>query len=278
VDYELTYADTIEEGAALAERIGRLAARGERQDIGFDTEFYGVNLGKESVVARAKVHFVSLAWLEGGEKFHPRGYTVPRAAVVSRNVALFCEPFRRVFQVPNLRFLAHNAPVDVHTLKNEGIEVINVANTLTRARWVYPGRARAQYGGGGYTLDALGKELLGWGKTETFDELFRERAEEWKETQRIWKECECGTPGCKRRVAGHTKHVRTETFREPVYVERPVPLQDVVPGHHLFDRAVRYAANDAVLAHCLNQHLTRVIKTQDRLVPWLPNLNSVRAS
>lgn len=270
MDYELTYADTIEEGTQLAERIRSVADRSGALDLGFDTEFYGVRVGKESTVARAKVHFASLAWLEGGERFHPRGYTIPRAAVVSRKVVVECEPFRRLFMDKRLVWFAHNAPVDVHTMKNEGVDILNVVNTLTLARWTYPARARAQYGGGGFSLDALGQDLLGVGKLETFSELFRELRETWKETVLAYKSCACGTAKCRKRSAGHTKQSWTETVREPVVVEADVPLEEVTPGHPLFERAKRYSAQDAVLAHCLKQVLYRQLETQERVVPWLP--------
>lgn len=270
MEYDLTYAHTIEDGARLAEAIRGVETRSGRLNIGFDTEFYNVRIGQQSTVARAKVHFASLAWLERGARLHPRGYYIPRAAVVSREVVVECRPFRALFAEPRFRWLAHNAPVDVHTMYNEGVDIVNVVNTLDFARWVYPGRARAQWGGGGFGLDALAQDLLGEGKTDDFSDIFTERVEEWRSKSVNIRECACGTPGCRKRSTGHTKLTRTEKIREPFYVEREVPLQDVVPGHPLFDRAVRYSAQDAVLAHCLGQVLTREIRKQERLVPWLP--------
>lgn len=270
MEYELTYADTVEEGAALAERIGRLEVRGKWKNLGFDTEFYNVRIGKESTVARAKVHFASLAWLEGGARLHPRGFYVPCAAVVSREVVTKCGPFRKLFSRKDLRWLAHNAPVDVHAMYNEGVDIVNVVNTLDLARYVFPGRARAQYGGGGFTLGALGEAFLGEGKTDDFRDIFTERVEEYRVKLHTWKECECGALGCRKRSAGHSKLTRQEEVREPFWVEREIPLQDVVPGHPLFNRALRYAAQDAVLAHCLAQLLYRELSKQERLVPWIP--------
>lgn len=270
MEYELTYADTVAEGTALIERLSGLADRGECRTFGFDTEFYNVRVGKESTVARAKVHFASLAWNPGGARFHPRGFTIPDAAVVSREVVTRCPEFRRFMARPDLTFLAHNAPVDAHSMKNEGIEV-NVVNTLTIARWVYPGRARAQYGGGGFTLDALAQDLLGEGKLEAFSDIFVSRREEWKVRRVEHKRCDCGEPGCRKRALPcHKKHLWYEEIRTPIYLEEDVPLEDVVPGHELFERAKRYAAQDAVLAHCLYEVLMRQMRKQERLVPWLP--------
>lgn len=269
MDYDLTYYHTPEEGARLAETISRLADRNERVDLGFDTEFYGVELGKHSVLGRAKVHFASLAWVEGGEKFHPRGFTVPRAAVVSAEVVRGCAEFRAVFGRPNIYLLAHNAPVDAHVFHNEGITLANVINTLTLARWAWPGRARAAWGGGGFGLDALSKDVLGEGKLESFHDLFSETREIVTSRAKPVKWCACGAEGCRKRSRGHEKYTELREHRESKLVTVPVPLESVVPGHSLFERAIRYAAQDAVLAYALYQVVLRELRKQQRSVPWL---------
>lgn len=274
LDYEITYADTVEEGTALANRIGGLADRCPGVLVGFDTEFYGVNLGKESTPARATLHFASLAWDPGGKEFHPRGFPVPDAAVVSRTVVKECGAFRALLSRKDICFAAHNAPVDIHVLGNEGIEVGHVVNTLTLGRWVYPGRARAQWGGGGFTLDALAKDLLGEGKLDTFDEVFSVPKKERTPRTVVTRGCECGVPRCRKRtLPEHSKFQREETVWEERELVEIVPLSEVVPGHSCFERGVRYAAQDAVLAFALYHVLTRAMTKQERLVPWLPNLD-----
>lgn len=270
MDYDITYAHTVDEGAALAATLSELADRGTVRHVGFDTEFDSVRVGKESTVARAKVYFASLAWDPGGARLHPRGFPIPRAAVVSREVVTRCEPFRKFLERPDVAFLAHNAPVDVHSMKNEGVEIRNVINTLTLARWCWPGRARAQYGGGGFTLDALGKDVLGEGKTIDFTELFTTRREQWtiKSVTERW--CMCGEPGCRKRsLPLHKKVQRTSEIREPSYVEELVPLSAVGPGHELFDATLKYSAQDAVLAFGLYHVIQRELNKQYREVPWL---------
>lgn len=271
MDYELTYADTVEEGAALADTLSRLADRSGRLDLGFDTEFYGVELGKHSVLGRAKVHFASLAWEQGGEKLHPRGFTIPRAAVVSAAVVRGCTQFRELFADRRIYTYAHNAPVDAHVFKNEGIDIANVINTLTMARWCWPGRARATWGGGGFGLDALSKDVLGEGKLESFNELFTEAIETWVTKVVTQKRCCCGTPGCRKRSAGHEKYPDSWEERESKLEIRKVPLEIVVPGHPLFERAKWYAAQDAVLAYCLREVIHRELRKQIREIPWLSN-------
>lgn len=268
LDYRLTYANTVEEGTALVERIRSEAAGGESDAIGFDTEFYDVEVGKHNVLARGKCHFASLAWDYRGAKLNPRGFTVPHAAVVSREVVTKCEPFRTWIQSQKL--LAHNAPVDVHIFKNEGVDLKYVVNTLTMARWTWPGRARAQYGGGGFGLDALSKDVLGEGKLESFKELFTEEIKTY--VDRTEKFCECGEARCRKRSRGHAKFARA--FPEERVEVRPVPLELVVPGHPLFERALRYAAQDAVLAFGLYQIMQRTLNNQIRVVPWLVHSES----
>ncbi len=268
MEYELTYADTIEEGAALADTLTGLATRSGLVHAGFDTEFYGVELGKHSVLGRGKVHFASLAWEQGGEKLHPRGFTIPRAAVVSADVVRRCPEFRALFSREDFVFYAHNAPVDAHIFKNEGIGIRNVRNTLTMARWTWPHRARASWGGG-FGLDALSKDVLGEGKLEEFKELFSETDETWECKTRVEKYCTCGTPRCRKRSQGHEKQERIWEERESKLITRAVPLESVVPGHRLFQRAIRYAAQDAVLAYALKQVMEREMRRQIRDVPWL---------
>jgi hypothetical protein len=270
VDYALTYAHTVDEGTTLAARLSELADRGICTTFGFDTEFYNVRVGKESTVARAAVHFASLAWNPGGARFHPRGYSIPDAAVVSREVVTECRPFREFMSRRDIIFPAHNAPVDAHSMKNEGVDV-NVVNTLTLARWVYPGRARAQYGGGGFTLGALGEDILGEGKIADFKDVFTRRWEEWKVKYVTHKRCACGEPGCRKRTYPlHSKHTWQEEIRTPVYLEEAIPLESVGPGHEVFERAKLYSAQDAVLAFCLYEVLLREMRKQERVVPWLP--------
>lgn len=264
MDYELTYAHTIEEGAALAERVVRETAGSGDLRVGFDTEFYDVELGKHSVLGRAKVHLASIAWNDGSGRFHPRGFTIPRAAVVSRDVVTSCEEFRALFEKEFI-WLAHNAPVDVHCFRNEGINVRYVVNTLTLARWAHPGRAARFAGGRGFGLDALGQDFLGEGKLAEFDEIFSEVHIERKPISTTV--CECGAEKCRKRSGGHSK-IRSVRFDE---IERnvPVPLQQVVPGHPIHPTAVRYAATDAVLAKCYDEVVIRELQKQERVVPWL---------
>lgn len=137
------------------------------------------------------------------------------------------------------------------------------------ARWTWPHRARAAWGGG-FGLDALGKDVLGEGKLEHFNELFTENIETWVTKSKEVRWCACGTPGCRKRTRPcHEKLSRIDTVQEPKLEERKVPLEEVVPGHFLFQRALRYAAQDAVLAYALYHIMLRLNQRTERLIPWL---------
>jgi hypothetical protein len=126
---------------------------------------------------------------------------------------------------------------------------------------VWPDRAR----GRGFSLDALGTDVLGVGKTESFADVFSEEFEEVARMKQVKSTaCSCGVPSCRKRK-GHEK--RVTVTEEPVMrmVVHPIPLESVVPGHRRWDRAVAYAAQDAVLALALNDVMDRKMRED---VPW----------
>lgn len=234
--------------------------RGEA--IGLDTEFYNVDIGKQSTCARARLHFLSVAVKRNPRVVTPRGFDLADAAVLSAA----CLPWmQEVFAHPGLKAV-HNLPVDAHTLENEGYTLNGGINTLAMARWAWPSRAR----GAGFTLDSLGQDLLGAGKTESFTDIFRETREEFRSTFRRVQVCECGCTACGRRrtTPGHARHEEVVETRHPRLVEYAVPLESVVPGHALFQRALAYSAQDSVLALGVYDLAMREMQTTVREYPW----------
>lgn len=234
------WAQTPEEAEKVARACLRSLDRGDA--IGLDTEFYGTDVRKQSTFARARLHLLSVAVKRFPAVVLPRGNFLADPAVVTREALPY---LRDVFSHAGPKAV-HNLGVDQHTLANEGYELINGVNTLAMARWAYPHRAR----GSGFTLDSLGIDLLGAGKTTSFSELFSEEVTEFRSTWRKTEVCECGKRACGRRrtTEGHSrKEELVETVHERK-VQRPVPLETVVHGHKLWDRAVEYSAVDAVLA------------------------------
>ena len=237
--------------------LNRSADRGD--PAGADTEFYDVDIRQQSCVARSKVHLISVAIKRWPHVLHPRGFHVADAAVFLAPVLEF-GPFRRWLEssVPKV---IHNLGVDWHSLRNHGVIPGGCVNSLARARWVFPERAR----GRGFSLDSLGVDLLAAGKTESFAELFSEEVEEVVRTKTVTTvTCSCGVEKCRKRK-GHEKTSTVSSL--PIYKRsrKSVPLQDVVIGHSLWERAVAYAARDAVLALNLSDLIDRQMS---REVPW----------
>jgi hypothetical protein len=257
----VTFFATPENVHKVVEACERAFARGEF--IGLDTEFYNVEVGEESCYGTAKLHLWSIAVARYPTAFTPRGYPVTDAAV---GLADCLPALRGVLEGPGAK-VVHNLPVDAHTLRNAGITLNGGINSLASARWAWPERAR----GAGFTLDSLGTDLLGLGKTESFRELFSEEVTEYRSTFRKTQRCECGMEKCGRRrtTPGHARTEEMVETRHPKQVIRPVPLESVVPGHRLWLRALEYAAQDAVMAHAVHWLALEKMRKTPREIPWL---------
>lgn len=252
----------------VADALERAADRGEA--AGLDTEFYGVDpnsegrpefdVRKESCAGgRTRVHLWSVAVKRYPHVLHPRGYHLADGAVFLSD-ALDHPRLRRWLESPAIK-VVHNLTVDAHSLANHNVVLGGAVNSLSRARWAWPERAR----GSGYSLDVLGSELLGVGKTEHFEELFSEEVEVLARIKRTEvKVCSCGEAGCRKRK-GHEKMVEVTEEKVMKKERRRIPLESVVPGHPLWERAVAYSARDAILAIAVDDLVERVFQ---RGVPW----------
>lgn len=235
----------------------RQADRGRA--AGLDSEFYGLDIRKQSCAGgQSKLHLWSVAINRFPLQLHPRGYYAADAAVFTAD-AIEHRGLREWLKSDAPKCV-HNLSVDDHTFYNSGITLGGAINTLARARWCFPERAR----GAGFALDDLGVDMLGAGKTEDFKTLFSEEYIEVTEKTRKVKGCSCGVEKCRKRK-GHEKIIKEEIERKERVKSRPVPLESVVPGHVLWERAVAYAARDALLALWLNDRLDRLMEGG---VPW----------
>jgi hypothetical protein len=118
-------------------------------------------------------------------------------------------------------------------------------NTLSLARWHWP-ELVASAGGPGFGLKALKVVLLDKKPATAYKDLFQELYDHVRTSTRKVRTCVCGDKPCWKRGP---QHMRQETQEETVYVTpkmRPVPLESVVEGHPLWERALAYAAEDAV--------------------------------
>jgi hypothetical protein len=212
--------------------------------MGLDTEFYGLDIRKESCVRRAKIHVWSIGLRSG--VFDARGYTKAVGFVLPA-AALNHVGLREVLEDASITKAVHNQPVDAHALHNHGIELRGGINTLGLARWMWPEMNKVP----GYTLKSLMVTKLGRDIVCTFKQLLSYDRTELVVGYRKVKTnvYSCGTPGCRKRNH-HTKTVQLdllERVREKV-VHDTYPLEAIVPGHERWELLVEYAGEDAIAA------------------------------
>ncbi len=203
---------------------------------GFDTEYHGIDVRTQSPLL-AKVHVWSLAILTN--ELHPRGYRKAKGWTLPVSALHHFESLL----TGDVKKIAHNAPVDIHSVYGTtGWAPENVWDSLSFARWMWP-ELKVR---GGFGLKALMPEKLGRAPLGAFTDLFSRPTYKTK-TRKVKLPCTCGADGCRKRSAGH---VRGEALEE-IQVDGPreqVPLEEIVPGHPLFELLVVYAQEDAEAA------------------------------
>lgn len=224
--------------------------------VGFDTEFYGCDIRKESPVGRTTCHVFSVATPSG--PLLPRGFHEATSYVFAGELLKY-EPVARWLSNPGRTKCVHNEPVDAHTIRNSGVRLRGAQNTLAMARFWWPHRAKFE----GFDLDSLGKDYCGAGKTESFDGLFGYDSTEEYSVDVERKVCVCGTIGCRKRKGDHwpTSTVTEQALRHRK-VRRHLELTELHPGHELWARYLAYAAWDAVLALWIYEIMLRVGEEQ----------------
>lgn len=262
----MAYLGTEKEWAELA----RYLTEDYAGPIGLDSEFEGVNFAEgDSCVNKADITVWSLAVLS--EVLDPRGFLRGRGCVLPRSALAF-RPFTQILESPRLKVL-HNSNVDVHAFYNAGVDLDGVVNTLSLARWMMPARLT-------YNLDDLGVDVLGQGKTEGFNDLFRYPNIIQVEKKKTVKRCSCMSEGCRLRKARYVPEldIFVEHNKYEVTEVELVDKQDgwkfisqyevckAGPDHPLWNRYIAYAQRDAVLAVELYDYLCR-LKTLTE-VPW----------
>lgn len=212
--------------------------------MGLDTEFYGLDIKKESTVHRAKIHVWSVAIRSG--VFDARGYTKAVGFVLPVE-ALDHSGIRRILSSTSILKAVHNQPVDAHALSNHGVLLRGAINTLNLCRWVWPEMNKVP----GYTLKSLMQTKLGREPVCTFKQLvsyeYFEPVEKFKQVKRnIYS---CGRDSCRKRNC-HSKSVILETvpYIREYKRKSEYPLESIILGHPRFSRLVDYAAEDAVAA------------------------------
>lgn len=227
---------------------------------GLDTEFYGLDVRKESCVARAKVHVWSIAVRTVKRSplgFHKAvGWVLPAAALHHPAIA-------EVLANGLIKKCVHNQPVDDHAIHNHGVRLAGCINTLDYVRWKWPWLVTQ----GGFGLKNLMMVKLRRAPVcEYIDVVNDVRQIEVRKTKRVSQAvCECGNVGCRKRkeerllvadfrgeprLITHGKS-KVEQIIEVVETKDEKfkhPLESIVPGHPRWELLVKYAAEDAVAA------------------------------
>jgi hypothetical protein len=237
------YLDSPEQWDILA-AVLRLAGR-----VGLDTEFYGLDVRKESCVGRARVHVWSVA--VRAAKRSPLGFHIARGWVLPVE-ALNHASLKAVLENEAITKYVHNQPVDDHAIHNHGVDLVGCTDTLNLARWMWPWLTTA----GGFGLKNLMVMKLRRNPVCEYVDVVNDVrtitvTKQKKATKTV---CSCGAAGCKKRKPEpdrrHDKskvEVLTETIEEKQ--ERyQHPLESIVPGHPRWELLVKYAAEDAVAA------------------------------
>lgn len=179
---------------------------------------------------------------------------------------------RRWLEDPDSVKVGLNSPVDIHATEHTaGTQVAGVVDLLSSARWCWPSRVAP---GPGYSLDALGSDILGRPKADSFEEVLGEPnvVSVRRKSTTTRNVCECGSSPCrKRKGPGHTRSVVKEVeewYEDVVRGTRLIPLETVVPGHPRFERLVKYSGVDSELAAELDQVLLRELGKRQVAVPW----------
>lgn len=231
---------------------------------GYDSEFDGVDISSQSCVGRSRLDVFSIAIKTG--RLNPLGYQEPESWVFEGRL-ITTEAVRRYLEDGSYRKVIHNRTVDEHTARNAGVRIRGGQCTLNMARFLYPERANLVRGN--YDLDSICRWRVDRGKTEDFDDLFGYDAyEDFEATAQANYCLACADFGCKKKKPPHDiKHPRTRVVTRTRKVRRHLRLDEVRPGHALFERYATYAAVDAELALILYQMML-IDGQKERPYPW----------
>ena len=234
--------------------------------IGLDSEFYGLDVRKQSCVGRAKIHVWSVATRTTERSplgFHrARGWVMPAEALDHRGL-------RRVLEDWSIEKCIHNQPDDDHALHNHGVQLRGAINTLDLARWAWPELVTE----GGFRLkNLMGVKLRRPPIAEFKDVVGDTRTIRVSRTKRaIRNACACGVVGCRlRREREGVSHLKRQVEEDIVVTTDKVerfqhPLESIVPGHTRWELLVRYAAEDAVAA----LEIAELAEAESNPAPWV---------
>lgn len=245
----------------------------KQKAFGLDSEFEGVDFNKkESCVNKARIHVFSVGILT--HSLNPRGFYNALGAVLPIKSLPY---FKDVLENEEIVKAAHNSNVDIHAFYNCGVDVLGVVNTLSLARWCLPGRLL-------YNLDDVGTEILGAGKADNYNDMFRYADYIQVEKDVTKLKCTCGSTKCKIKSDSHQinffdiRHERNIKYIIRKLVKKKIwkykSLTEMNPEHPMWERYVNYARVDAVRAIELYDFLNRTRTLTE--IPWYDSSVCVR--
>jgi hypothetical protein len=222
----------------------------QAKEFGFDTETYGQEQ-KQSPQHRCRIHCWSVAWLAG--PVTSRGFRRAMGVVLPR-IALDSPHLREVFADRSIAKWAHNAPHDIHSTRNEGIEINGCQDSLQWYRVAFPGMK-------GYGLKQIAQWALGYNERPTFKDMIIYQDEVIKARGKNEKGCICGAKPCHQRG---TKEFLDDDglykFHKRVEWRRFTPIHKMVES--------KYSVTDFSPERVLQPLVWRGI-TYDRFRAWL---------
>ena len=223
------------------------AALRKAGEFGLDTETYG-QPDRTSPQHRARVQCFSLGLLTAERS--ARGFQRAVGVVLPR-AALDTVELREVLEDPAVRKWAHNSPHDYHALRNEGVKVRGLEDSLQWLRVSCPGEAR------GYGLKDAEQWALGYGPRPGFLDMVKYQTTVRTARGKQHKGCICGVVPCRARSTSDwlrddgvwMPHIRvTWKVFSPVerVIEARYDIREFVPGHNRWDAWIQYSLADAV--------------------------------
>lgn len=243
-------------------------------EAGIDSETYN-QPNRTSPQHRTKVWCWSIAVL--GTKVSTRGYRFAHGVALPRE-ALENVELRKVLQ--QIKLFAHNAPHDIHSFSNEGLD-LDIYDTLQWSRVAVPGRT--DYGLKSHGMK-IGMEQWALGKPlrEGFMDLMKYETEETRMKPCKIRVCLCGKEGCRARQTSDfwdeptgwfLKHTKTEQISEkPItrLVKKRYDVPDFVESHPRWLRWLDYVVADAVSGIEIVDWL-RTRRQEEKPYPWSTN-------
>jgi DNA polymerase-1 len=154
----------------------RLATASDRYHA-VDTEVDGIDLSREGPVGNG---IVTCFTVYSGPDFSYDGVTSGKALFVDTTVPDVLDQFRDFFASNTIKKVWHNYGFDRHVVENMQLQMSGFGGDTMHMARLYDSARLRTHGGDGYSLEALGRDLLSDGRAKVsmktlFPEFFRKK-------------------------------------------------------------------------------------------------------